>query len=134
MPLFSNVCLSTLVPISPDTTMPNALDAITIYTILSTAMKRYLGLIGSSFQLDILQSSTLDNIVIRVPSKDFDAAWGALSAYNVDTNVPASMGGGAKVVDGCAKLGVSVIRTGEFLAGVVGPTRKWVPPVRASNV
>ncbi|KAK7206190.1 hypothetical protein BZA70DRAFT_126542 [Myxozyma melibiosi] len=118
----------TLIPASISTPMPKVIDVLTIYTILSSALKRSLGNVGSSFQLDVLQASSVENIVIRVPSSNLEAARAALSAYNVDTNVPAALGGGAKAVDGCASLGVTVVGASSFLAGVVGPSRIWKPP------
>ncbi|KAK9390216.1 hypothetical protein V1515DRAFT_641403 [Lipomyces mesembrius] len=113
----------TLIPSSPAVALPETIDLITLYTLLQSALKRYLGTIGSSLHFDILH---VDNLTafLRVPSSDFSPFWAAMSGYYVDANATS----GFKIVEGCSKVGITIAQTSKFLNGVTGPPRKWVPP------
>ncbi|KAK9494728.1 hypothetical protein V1508DRAFT_411695 [Lipomyces doorenjongii] len=112
-----------VIPSSAVVALPETIDLITFYTILQSALKRYLGIIGSSLHFDILHVDNLTAFV-RVPSSDFSPFWAAMSGYYVDANATS----GFKIVDGCSKVGITIAKTSKFLNGVTGPARKWVPP------
>ncbi|KAK9373235.1 uncharacterized protein V1513DRAFT_486323 [Lipomyces chichibuensis] len=112
-----------LIPSSAGFALPETLDLITLYTLLQSALKRYLGIIGSSLHFDILHVDNL-TVFLRVPSTDFSPFWAAMSGYYVDANATS----GFKIVDGCSKVGITIAKTSKFLNGVTGPPRKWVPP------
>ncbi|KAK9354669.1 hypothetical protein V1523DRAFT_407401 [Lipomyces doorenjongii] len=119
----ANVTYGILIPSSAVVALPETIDLITFYTILQSALKRYLGIIGSSLHFDILHVDNLTAFV-RVPSSDFSPFWAAMSGYYVDANATS----GFKIVDGCSKVGITIAKTSKFLNGVTGPARKWVPP------
>ncbi|KAK9325051.1 hypothetical protein V1517DRAFT_315260 [Lipomyces orientalis] len=118
----------TLVPSSAAIPPPDSIDLITVYTVLQSALKRYLGIIGSSLHFDILHLSNL-TVYLRVPSKDFSPFWAAISGYHVDANAAS----GFKIVDGCSKVGITIAKTSKFLNGVTGPPRKWAPATATST-
>ncbi|KAK9256829.1 hypothetical protein V1507DRAFT_448267 [Lipomyces tetrasporus] len=113
----------TLVPSSAAIPQPDSIDLITVYTVLQSALKRYLGIIGSSLHFDILHVRNL-TVYLRVPSKDFSPFWAAISGFYVDANATS----GFKIVDGYSKVAITIAKTSKFLNGVTGPPRKWVPP------
>ncbi|KAK9341635.1 hypothetical protein LIPSTDRAFT_2220 [Lipomyces starkeyi NRRL Y-11557] len=119
----ANVTYGTLIPSSAVVTLPETIDLITLYTLLQSALKRYLGIIGSSLHFDILHVDNL-TVFLRVPSSDFSPFWAAMSGYYVDANATS----GFKIVDGCSRVGITVAKTSKFLNGVTGPPRKWMPP------
>ncbi|KAK9334174.1 hypothetical protein V1520DRAFT_330496 [Lipomyces starkeyi] len=112
-----------VIPSSAVVTLPETIDLITLYTLLQSALKRYLGIIGSSLHFDILHVDNL-TVFLRVPSSDFSPFWAAMSGYYVDANATS----GFKIVDGCSRVGITVAKTSKFLNGVTGPPRKWMPP------
>ncbi|KAK9238881.1 hypothetical protein V1525DRAFT_439368 [Lipomyces kononenkoae] len=119
----ANVTYGTLIPSSTTIALPETIDLITIYTLLQSALKRYLGIVGSSLHFDILHVDNL-TVFVRVPSRDFSPFWAAMSGYYVDTNAASEF----KIVDGCSKVGITIAKTSKFLNGITGPPRKWVPP------
>ncbi|KAK9367119.1 hypothetical protein V1509DRAFT_627682 [Lipomyces kononenkoae] len=115
-----------VIPSSPTIALPETIDLITIYTLLQSALKRYLGIVGSSLHFDILHVDNL-TVFLRVPSRDFSPFWAAISGFSIDTNAASEF----KIVDGCNKVGITVAQTSKFLNGVTGPPRKWVAPTTA---
>ncbi|KAK9467439.1 hypothetical protein V1512DRAFT_136156 [Lipomyces arxii] len=103
---------------------PTQLDLISFYTIIHAALRRALGLVGSSMHFDILHSDGL-KVILRVPSKDFSPFCAAVSAFYNDS---ANKQGGFELVEGCSKVGIRLIKSSRFLTGIVAPSRQWTPP------